>query len=234
MSDNSIKHINQSSVQRREIEISSQTILHILKLVTLQILQYCMMASTLLYGYGAQAVTILLILLGFTSCCPIGHGCMLPSYQELASGKADRDLTYNITAEVNIDREHNLFRPTTVSTMLKNPPDSTHAPRANGQCQGYRIFNNSDFSDAYIQNAVCPWKYECDYDAQRLPATLFYARCLNRTVTVNGRDYYCTEVYHPMSTIRTSSCDPLRNSTQEWEWERVKNIPVGCIAIADS
>jgi hypothetical protein len=190
------------------------------------------MASTLLYGYGPQAIAILLILLGLSSSgCPIGHGCTLPSYLELANGKADRDLTYNITAEVTIDREHNVFRPTTVSTMLRNPP--SHSMRANRQCQGYQSFNNSGFSDAYIQNAVCPWKYECDYDAQRLPATLFFAKCLYSSVQVNGRDYLCKEIYHPVNTIRTSSCDPLRNSTQEWEWERTRNIPVGCVAIAD-
>ena len=192
------------------------------------------MASKLLYGYGPQAVAILLILLGLITIgdCPIRHGCMLPSYMELASGKADRDLTYNITAEMNIDREHNLFRSTTVRTMLKNPPSSfTNDPQANSQCQGYRPFNNSGFSDAYIQNAICPWKYVCDYDAQRLPATLFFARCLQQT---DGRDYLCKEIYHPVNTIRTSSCDPRAwNSTQEWEWERTRNIPVGCVAIAD-
>ena len=189
------------------------------------------MTSTLLYGFGAQAITIL-ILLGFSSCCPIGHGCVLPSYQELASGKADRDLTYNITAEVHIDREHSIFRPSTVKTMLKTPPNFRHSVRANGQCQGFQTFNNSDFSDHYMHSAVCSWKYECDYDPQRLPATLFYARCINAEERVNEQTFICREVYHPMNTIRTSSCDPLRNSTQEWELERVQNIPVGCVAIA--
>ena len=195
------------------------------------------MASKLLYGYGPQAVAILLILLGLITIgdCPIRHGCMLPSYMELASGKADCDLTYNITAEVNIDREHNLFRSTTVRTMLKNPPSSfTNAPQANGQCH-WDTDPSTTVGSAMltynVQNAICPWKYVCDYDTQRLPATLFFARRLQQT---DGRDYLCKEIYHPVNTIRTSSCDPRAwNSTQEWEWERTRNIPVGCVAIAD-
>ena len=189
------------------------------------------MASTLVNGYGAQTVATLFVLLGFTSCCPIGPSCTLPSYQELASGKVYGDLTYNITAEVNIDRQSKLFRPNTVSNLITNPPDALHAVRPNGYCQGFVSFNNSEFRDTYIQGALCPWKYECDYDPQRLPATLFYAKCLSNSVTVDQRVYLCREIYHPISTIKTRSCDPLSNSTQEWEWEGMKNIPVGCVAI---
>lgn len=189
------------------------------------------MTTTILYGFGSQALTILLLLLGFSSSCPIGQGCTLPSYGELANGKADRDLSYNITAEVNIDKESNVFRPNAVKTALRNPPDSRNV-QANRNCHGYQSFYNSEVSDVYLQNAVCPWKYECDFDPQRIPATLFYAKCTHPTVTVNQRQYVCTEVYYPVNTIRTSSCDPLQNSTQAWDWERVRSVPVACVAVA--
>ena len=188
------------------------------------------MYSAVLYGVGAQALT-LLIILGLSSSCPIGQGCTLPSYAELV-GKADRDLTYNITAEVHIDREHNVFRPNSAKTMLKNPPPNSGRVQANLNCAGYQPFNNSEVSDTYIQHALCPWKYECDFDPQRLPSTLFYAKCLHSTVTVDRQVFACKEIYYPVSTIRTDSCEPLRNSTQEWEMERVKNIPVACVATA--
>ena len=174
---------------------------------------------------------MLMLFLGFSNSCPIGQACTLPTYDELAGGKADRELSYNITAEVTIDRESNIFRPNAVKNMLKNPPDSTSV-RANGNCSGYKEFNSTQFSDLYIQNAVCPWKYECDFDPQRLPATLFYAKCTYPSVTVDRRHFACKEVYFPVNTIRTSSCDPLQNTTQNWEMERVKNVAVSCVAIA--
>lgn len=188
-----------------------------------------MTAAAMLYKFSAQALTIL-ILLRLSSSCPIGPGCLLLSYNELANGKADRDLNHNITAEVNIDKENSVFRPNAVKTMLKNPPDY-RSVRANGHCHGYQTFSNNEVSSYYLQTAICPWRYECDYDPQRMPATLFYVKCTNRTVTTAPeRHYNCREVYYPVNTIRTSSCDPLRNSTQEWEWERIQNIPVACVA----
>lgn len=187
------------------------------------------MTTAMLCEFGAQAFTILILLLGLSSSCPIGHGCLLPSYSELANGKADRDLSYNITAEVNIDKESSVFRPNTIKTMLKNPPVS-RSIRANGHCQGYQSFSNSEVASYHLQTAICPWRYECDYDPQRIPATLFYVNCTNRTVTVNGIHYRCREVYYPVNTIRTSSCVPLQNSTQDWEWERIQNVPVACVA----
>ena len=188
------------------------------------------MVSMILQGFGAQALTIL-VLLGFCSSCPIGQGCMVPSYDELANGKADRDLTYNITAEVNIDRFHKVFRPNSVKAVLTNPP-TTVSVQANGNCPGYQAFGNANFADIYVRNATCPWRYECDYDPHRIPATLFFAKCMEPTVTVDGHLHFCREVYHPMTTIHTSSCDPLRNSTQQWEMERLQNIPVACVSIS--
>ena len=127
--------------------------------------------------------------------------------------------------------EHNVLRPRTARSMLKNPPDAASV-MANGNCQGYQTFNNSNINDRNIQNAICPWKYECDFDPQRIPAVLFYDKCIDRTANVNSREYICKEVYYPVNTIRTSSCDPLHNSTQHWEWESVKQVPVACVAIS--
>ena len=158
---------------------------------------------------------------------------MVPSYDELANGKADSDLSYNITAEVNINRGHAVFRPNTIKSMLRNPPITTDSVQPNNNCgPGYQTFNNSEFSDVYVQSATCPWKYECDYDPHRIPAVLFFAKCTYPMVTVDNHVHLCREVYHPVTTIHTSSCDPLRNSTQEWEMERLKNIPVACVSIS--
>ena len=189
------------------------------------------MVSTIIQGFGAQALTIL-VLLGFCSSCPIGQGCMTPTYDELANGKADRDLTYNITAEVNINRFHKVFRPNAVKALLINPPIFPDNVQANGNCPGYQTFGNINFSDSYLQSAMCSWRYECDYDPHRIPATLFFAKCISSTVTVEDHTHNCREVYHPIATIHTSSCDPLRNNTQEWEMERLMNIPVACVTVS--
>lgn len=187
-----------------------------------------MVSTTVLQGLRAQIVTVLILLLGFTSSCPIpGQGCTLPSYSDLANDYANRELVNNVTAQVHINRDHIVFRPNLIKNYLTNP---SHNEQPNGRCEGFQPFNITGASNNVIANTICPWKYECDFDPHRLPATLFYAKCLHSTVNVNQNVYDCTEVFSTMYTIQTSSCDPLSSSTQEWTMKTVKKLPVACIA----
>ena len=165
--------------------------------------------------------TALATAIGLTMCCPIGQCIEMPSiisyYTAAIIQRAPIQAKVNVTATSSL-----AFRPQTFDRDINVHTDLL--PEANG-CENR--FNFTSQRSGF--NSPCPWRYQCDYNPQRIPAILFRARCENETPQGNDMDsFMCREVYYPVSYITTASCDPLQSSSDtEWKLETTV-MPISC------
>jgi len=88
-----------------------------------------------------------------------------------------------------------------------------------------RSFQFTVFSGASgAANITCPYTLQCDYNPQRIPAHVFHARCETAELA-NGTK--CREVFYPLVTMTTESCDPIG----EGDWlMSTEFVAASCIA----
>ena len=159
-------------------------------------------------------------------CCPIGECTQLPNIDSYISTALYHHAT-PLQARVNVSTDIDLvFRPRRFPVEIQNANNILQ--EANG-CEG-----NFNFTSHTVGvETPCPWRYECDYNPQRIPAFIFHASCKNPDPTPNPQgnewDGFCKEVYYPISYLTTRSCDPLQDNTEDAEWELVAGIiPISC------
>ena len=180
--------------------------MNILTASLLQIQHYCQMLLVM--------VTSLHV--GFS--CPIPTGCSnLPNITQYAQESLNSDLL-QLMVNISTTKGH-AFRPQGFQATLYAENMNNRRLVTNG-CEG--IFNVT--SSSVGVDSPCPWRYQCDYNPQRIPAVLFHASCESATPQ-GGRGGVCNEVHHPIPYITTESCDPLGDS--EWSFE-VAILAVGC------
>ena len=158
--------------------------------------------------------------ISLSMCCPIGQCAELPiaSYFQRARHHSP------LQGRVNVSTTENpAFHPQNFLSNIQNAAGNT--VQTNG-CEGF--FNHSS-SDAGV-DTPCPWRYQCDYNPQRIPALIFSARCDSATPqgSAGEGDAVCDEVHYPITYIMTTSCNPLEEM-EDTEWKLVTSvIPVSC------
>ena len=164
-----------------------------------------------------------LTLLHTSSCCPIPGDCDLPNITQYTLQSQDQEL---LELTVNISTTQNyVFMPQAFQPTLRAANMNIGRATPNG-CEGF--FNYSS-SDAGV-DTPCPWRYQCDYNPQRIPALIFSARCDSATPqgSAGEGDAVCDEVHYPITYIMTTSCNPLDESmNNEWSLETTI-VPVTC------
>ena len=156
--------------------------------------------------------------------CPIpGDGCTsLPQDDFSYDEYLDNLPTSDYMLQLNASRADDLaFNPNAVSSYM-----ATASPaEIRAGCSGWN-FNFSILEGASrVLDITCPFTFVCDYNPQRVPAHIFHARCSSRQLS-NG--IKCREVFYPVVTMTTESCDPL---TGEEGWLlKTELVATSCIA----
>ncbi len=126
----------------------------------------------------------------------------------------------------NISHTDGAFYPHTVSSVVKNTGSLRNI---NAGCSG-RDFNFSKVRDGDTGTTIpltCPLTFLCDYNPQRVPAHIFHARCISSSLS-DGSE--CREVFYPVVTMTTESCDPL-NDNATWKLT-TEQVAVSCAHVA--
>ena len=76
---------------------------------------------------------------------------------------------------------------------------------------------------------TCPHTFLCDYNPQRVPAHVYHARCNSSSRSLSDGSK-CQEVFYPVVTMTTESCDPLNDETT-WQL-KTEQVAVSCVHIA--
>lgn len=165
--------------------------------------------------------TLLLLIPLRCACCPIPTGCAnLPNILHYTSQSQLLQLSVNISTTRGFN-----FRPQAVRPTLHTGNMNMGQPITSNGCEGLFNFTSRNVS----VETPCPWRYECDYNPQRIPAFIFHASC--ESPNPQGSEWdgeFCEEVYYPISYLKTNSCDPLEeNEESEWSLETT-TIPVAC------
>lgn len=74
---------------------------------------------------------------------------------------------------------------------------------------------------------LCPWKYDCDYDKNRIPQYLWKARCLNTTAHASRLITYRVPILK-LDNI----CNPFQTN-MSWKLEVIE-VPVACVCVNNS
>lgn len=164
-----------------------------------------------------------MVLLGQCSTCPIDIRCSnlpnITTYNHQALDAEILQLAVNISTTTGLTFRPNVFKP----IFQAHNMDGT-SPTVNG-CEGFYNFT----SQSAGLETPCPWRYECDYNPQRIPAFMFHAHCNSPTPRGGHTEEYCDEVHYPVSYIKTTSCDPLEDnlSSNVWTLETIV-LPITC------
>ena len=71
---------------------------------------------------------------------------------------------------------------------------------------------------------VCPWKYECDYDKNRIPQYLWRATCLEST------EFTSRPITYRVPILKLDSiCNPFLTN-MSWR-QQVIEVPVACVCV---
>ncbi len=72
---------------------------------------------------------------------------------------------------------------------------------------------------------LCPWRYECDYDKNRIPQYMWRARCFD------SGDYTSRPVSYRVPTLKLDNiCNPFQTN-MSWRLEIV-DVPVACVCVS--
>ena len=72
---------------------------------------------------------------------------------------------------------------------------------------------------------LCPWRYECDYDKNRIPQYLWKARCFD------SGEYTSRPVSYRVPTLKLDNiCNPFQTN-MSWRLEIV-DVPVACVCVS--
>ena len=155
------------------------------------------------------------------SCCPIDTGCTLPNITEYTLQFLDQRIL-ELAVNISTTKGH-AFRPQNFEYTLYAENMNTRNPSTNG-CEN--IFNFTSHETGF--ETPCPWKYQCDYNPQRIPPFIFHASCNSITPQLGSVSGFCEEVRYPVSYITTESCDPLGEGlSDDWTLETII-VPVAC------
>lgn len=172
-----------------------------------------------------QALVLILAFLHTSYGCPIptSTGCSnLTNISQYIRESPQQEL---LQLAVNISTtQGQTFRPQLFQLTL-SAANMMHVrtPVIDG-CAG--MFNYTSQSAGV--DSPCPWRYQCDYNPQRIPAFFFSARCNSATPQGSGLSGVCEEVHYPINYIMTGSCDPLGDSlNNEWSLQTTV-LPVSC------
>lgn len=148
--------------------------------------------------------------------CSFDYNALLNEYKN--QGRHDR--TCNV--EIPLDKGLNDYE----TMQLANSPVMPNTAT--------RMLCNPKETERSFKGTGCPWRYECDYNPQRFPQIMYYAKCeQNYWIVQDAKNqlvakYQCEEVMHAVPTLRTDSCDPL-GDTAKWTWQ-MESVPVSCVA----
>ena len=162
---------------------------------------------------------IVTMTISFCMCCPIG--CTeLPTLRSYLTTAEDQHAPLQVRVNVSTT-SGTVFQPQLIQQVL------THRngilPQPNG-CSGFFNFTSRQTG----VDTVCPWRYTCDFDPQRIPAFMFHATCDSASPRGNMWRGLCDEVYAPVSYLRTESCYPLA-AAQDRAWSVITSlVPVAC------
>ena len=90
-----------------------------------------------------------------------------------------------------------------------------------------------DFSTVVSGRSLCSWRYQCDFDPKRVPASIFTAEIQSgntiHTVVGHPQQYQCKPIYMPLNVLRLN-CSKM-GKAPEWVLVREK-VTVGFTAVA--
>ena len=144
--------------------------------------------------------------------CPIGSST--ECQQECQAYKEAKNATSPAYLNVNA----------TLSDFLNNPDEFNKKLGTDYEedrilgVQGQACYADSNAEVGCKENmevgGACSWKYQCDYDKNRLPLYIWRASCSNDSETI----------YYPVPVLkRSDSCNPQPT------WQLVmEKVPVGC------
>ena len=73
---------------------------------------------------------------------------------------------------------------------------------------------------------LCPWKYDCDYDKNRIPQYLWKARCLNST------EYTSRLITYRVPVLKMDDiCNPFQTN-MSWKFQVIE-VPVACVCVSN-
>ena len=172
---------------------------------------------------------LLVAILTCSSSCPIGVPSGCPDIHNISAYTIQTETLGQLELAVNISTTGHTFRPEAVKPALYTE-NMMSSRITSGGCEGFYNFTSSDIA----VNTACPWYYDCDYDAQRIPAVMFHARCRSDVPVPGTGPGYCKEVYSMFSYLTTESCDPLEDNANSTEWKlQSKVVPVTCNLISN-
>ncbi len=188
---------------------------------------------TLYYLQFLQSITVTLV---FTMAAQqLAHSCPLPA--ETCSPALPTDTSYNnylnnltvsdYAISLNLTRQDVSFAP---QVITKTYIERGEQANINEGCST-RDFNFTDLGDANIPTPLklrCPHTFRCDYNPQRIPAHIYHAHCLSHELSDGTK---CREVFYPVVTVTTESCDPLKEGDREAWLLKTEKVAVSCIAI---
>lgn len=95
--------------------------------------------------------------------------------------------------------------------------DKTTAPRTG--CGQQIVVNTTEDG-----SLLCPWKYECDYDKNRIPQYLWKAKCLNST------EHSSRVITYRVPVLKLNNvCNPFLTN-MSWKLE-ITEVPVACTCV---
>lgn len=100
-------------------------------------------------------------------------------------------------------------------------------PEDRRDCPGVR-----NFSTVVSKKSLCSWKYQCNFDPKRVPASIFTAEMQSgNTAHTVGQDgqYQCKPIYMPLNVLKLKCSQ--NGKGPEWELVREK-VTVGYTAVA--
>ena len=160
--------------------------------------------------------------------CPLGSEAV-DCQDECAAYRYAKDLNTPVYLSINatlskLTNEGNTFRNSLsydgglypsvrpISTN-RSAPSACYAAHANKTVGCSQYFGIEEYGyDEHL--LACPWKYQCDYDQNRIPQYLWIAHC-NQTTSVT--------VNYPVPVLERESC----NSLSPWTLV-MKDVAVAC------
>ena len=174
------------------------------------------------------ALTLLVVIRTNANILPLNREVCTPDIAYINAYQVSRTLLQANSASVGI-------HPTNLRQLTSDTSSGTSQPRC---------------SNAPVQptiqphrNGLCPWEYVPDHDANRIPQTIYKARCLTCTGNclspssratgqyedgdeVTSRFMGCKEIHHSFSVLKKQSC--LGGTGLVEYREEDITIPVGC------
>ena len=190
-------------------------------------------------------LTILLFLQGalLTSwACPVQNGnsnicdeCSVYDYVIHETSVNTMFLNVNITTHEIINEVRDLM-----DSLQKGTPDVVYhgqkegRPGADPPCHSDRVPGvartgcelDVDVNTTSTGSLLCPWRYECDYDKNRIPQYLWKARCFDSL-----GEYTSRPVSYRVPTLKLDNiCNPFQTN-MSWKLEII-DVPVACVCVS--